>query len=233
MIKKHIPNFITLLNLFCGCIAIVCLSEANYDLAFYFASLGIILDFFDGFFARVLNAYSPLGLQLDSLADMVTSGVAPGYMSFLILQNYTTNEYVPFLGFLVTLGAAYRLAKFNISTNQSEHFIGLPVPANTLLVMGFCLIIVKNSILPLNHLYFILGLVFFSTIMQNVNLPLFSLKIKSLSPFAYPFQFVLIFIAGLGLAFYQLTAIPFVIVLYIFLSLIKHILYANQKKINP
>ena len=86
-IKKHIPNLITLLNLFSGCIALVYASEENFEMAFFFVCLGIFFDFFDGFFARLLNVSSPLGLQLDSLADMVTSGVVPGFVMFKMLTN--------------------------------------------------------------------------------------------------------------------------------------------------
>ena len=86
-IKKHIPNLITLLNLFCGCIAVVFVSELNFEMAFYFVCLGIFFDFFDGFFARLFKVSSPLGLQLDSLADMVTSGVVPGFVMYCLLKK--------------------------------------------------------------------------------------------------------------------------------------------------
>ena len=86
-IKKHTPNTITLLNLLCGCIALVFTSESNFEMAFFFVCLGIFFDFFDGFFARLFNVSSPLGLQLDSLADMVTSGVVPGFVMFKMLSN--------------------------------------------------------------------------------------------------------------------------------------------------
>jgi len=247
MLKNFIPNFITLLNLLSGCIALVFISNDNILWSFYFVCIGIFFDYFDGFFARILNANSALGLQLDSLADMVTSGVVPGFATYQIMSNLTTNPLIPYLGFLITLGAAYRLAKFNISTNQSEEFIGLPVPANTLMVIGF-LITININIDSINHnlpipnainifsfndqLIFLIVLSIFSCVIQNVNLKLFSLKMKTFNIKAYPFQFILVFITIVGLIFFQLNAIPFIILLYIILSLIKHFIYANQKKIN-
>ena len=144
-IKKHIPNFITLLNLFSGCIAVVFVSELNFEMAFFFVSLGIFLDFFDGFFARLFKVAGELGLQLDSLADMVTSGVVPGFVMFWLLkqaQNPTdASLIIPFLGFIITLGSCYRLANFNIDTRQTDSFIGLPTPANALFILSLPLVI--------------------------------------------------------------------------------------------
>src|SRR6187402_3657476 len=103
-IKKHIPNTITLLNLLCGCIAVVFVISNQFEMAFFFVCLGIFLDFFDGFFARLFKVSGPLGLQLDSLADMVTSGVVPGFVMFWLLQQ-TQNPaapilILPYLGFI-------------------------------------------------------------------------------------------------------------------------------------
>ena len=148
-IKKHIPNIITLLNLFCGCIALVFAFQQEFLLAFYFVCLGIFFDFFDGFFARLFKVSSPLGLQLDSLADMITSGIVPGVIMFqMLLKSFGEERIIsvsswdnsvmilPFLGFIITLGACYRLANFNIDTRQTDSFIGLPTPANTLYIIS-------------------------------------------------------------------------------------------------
>lgn len=139
-IQKHVPNTITLLNLLCGCIALVFVSRGDFMIGFAFVGLGIFLDFFDGFFARLFKVSSPLGLQLDSLADMVTSGVVPGYVMYLMLAGLTENPYLPFVGFAITLGACYRLANFNIDTRQSDSFIGLPTPANALFFLSLPLV---------------------------------------------------------------------------------------------
>jgi CDP-diacylglycerol--serine O-phosphatidyltransferase len=126
-IKKHVPNLITLLNLFCGCIASVFAMDSNFEMAFYFVSLGIFFDFFDGFFARLFKVSSPLGLQLDSLADMVTSGLVPGLVMVKMLTssqfNVVNPSFLPYLGFIITLGSCYRLANFNIDTRQTDSLL--------------------------------------------------------------------------------------------------------------
>jgi CDP-diacylglycerol--serine O-phosphatidyltransferase len=147
-IKKHIPNFVTLLNLSCGLLAIIAIFKGFYDEAFLFVCLGIFFDFWDGFLARKLGVSGELGLQLDSLADMVTSGVVPGLIIFRLIdtiqntqEQYNVTEetfymgVVPYFGFLITIASAYRLAKFNIDKRQIDSFIGLPTPANTLFII--------------------------------------------------------------------------------------------------
>ena len=170
--KKHFPNFLTLLNLLCGCLALVFISKFDFQTAFFFVALGIFFDFFDGFFARKFNVSGPLGLQLDSLADMVTSGVVPGFLIYTFLSNYYflgSNSFLPYCGFVITLGACYRLANFNIDLRQSENFIGLPTPANTLFFMSLPLISWDkySDFIPSNSIfcYAILFLCFFSCIL--------------------------------------------------------------------
>jgi CDP-diacylglycerol--serine O-phosphatidyltransferase len=138
--KKQIPNLITLLNLLSGCIALVFVSQDNFWFAFYFVCLGIFFDFFDGFFARIFKVQSPLGVQLDSLADMVTSGVVPGFVMLKMLSELSSEAFLPYFGFIITLGSCYRLAKFNIDTRQTDSFIGLPTPANALFILSLPLI---------------------------------------------------------------------------------------------
>lgn len=134
--KKHIPNLITLGNLFCGTIATIFAVQANYEFAALFVVFGIVFDFFDGFAARLLNVSGELGKQLDSLADMVTSGVVPGIIMYHLLDNDSSEvSALKYIGLLLTLGACYRLAKFNIDTRQSDSFIGLPTPAMCLFVI--------------------------------------------------------------------------------------------------
>jgi CDP-diacylglycerol--serine O-phosphatidyltransferase len=186
LIKKHIPNIITLLNLFCGCIAVVYISEMNFLMAFYFVCLGVFLDFFDGFFARLFKVSSPLGLQLDSLADMVTSGVVPGYVMFSILEMASNpifpNTMIPYLGFIITLGSCYRLANFNIDMRQTDSFIGLPTPANALFILSLPLVLkYSDSLIVLEILsnqWILLLITLFSAFILNAEIPLFSLKIK-------------------------------------------------------
>ena len=177
-IKAQVPNMFTMLNLFSGCVALVFAAEFNFELAFLFVSLGIFFDFFDGFFARKFNVAGPLGVQLDSLADMVTSGVVPGFVMFQLIKKYNSiglNDYLPFLGFIITLGACYRLAKFNIDTRQSDSFIGLPTPANALFITSLPivpLVLHDHFEIVLSYkIWFLLLVTFISTFVMNAEIP--------------------------------------------------------------
>ena len=226
-IKKHIPNLITLLNLFCGCIALIFASRLNYEMAFLFVCLGIFLDFFDGFFARLFNVSSPLGLQLDSLADMVTSGVVPGYVMFLLLsgaENADSNyDFLPYLGFIITLGSCYRLANFNIDTRQTDSFIGLPTPANALFILSLPMIKDGSSLIGLEILinpYILLAITVFSAFILNAEIPLFSLKVKEISFKKSMVQIIFLIVSLLLLIFFGYAGIPLLICTYILLSVI-------------
>jgi CDP-diacylglycerol---serine O-phosphatidyltransferase len=228
-IKKHIPNFITLLNLFCGCIALVFVASFQFEMAFYFVALGIFFDFFDGFFARKFNVSGPLGVQLDSLADMVTSGVVPGFTMYCFLLHNLQQLYFiyfPFFGFIITLGACYRLANFNIDTRQTDSFIGLPTPANTLFIMSLPLILeFSNSLVMLEILtnqWVLSAITLFSAYIMNAEIPLFSLKIKDFTFKKNALQIVFLSLCVLLLIFFQYLAIPLVIITYVLLSVINN-----------
>lgn len=228
-IRAQIPNFFTLLNLFSGCIAVVFVSETNYLWAFYFVCLGIFFDFFDGFFARRLGVAGPLGVQLDSLADMVTSGVVPGFVMFQLLKNSACGGcYFPYYGFIITLGACYRLAKFNIDTRQSDSFIGLPTPANALFFGSLPLILTdyQNTVVAdlLNTNRVLLILTFLSAYIMNAELPLFSLKIKEFSFAKYKVQIFFLVVSVVMIFLLQILAIPLIILLYILLSVVSNLL---------
>lgn len=236
-IKKHIPNILTLLNLFCGCIAIVFISKLRFDIAFYFVCLGIFFDFFDGFFARKFGVAGPLGVQLDSLADMVTSGVAPGYVmyqmlsfdgSFMQITNDLSFFQVSFLGFIITLGACYRLANFNIDTRQSDSFIGLPTPANALFIMSLPLVIAECHFLTLSELlnmkWVLLAITLLSAYVMNAEIPLFSLKIKNFSFQKYKLQIGFLVLSIVMIATLQYLAIPLIIMTYVLLSVANNML---------
>ena len=243
-IKAQIPNLFTMLNLFCGCVALVMVSQNNFEWSFFFVCLGIFFDFFDGFFARKFGVAGPLGVQLDSLADMVTSGVVPGYTIFrflgeidvkeFVLNNciyqYRGADYIPYLGFIITLGACYRLAKFNIDTRQSDSFIGLPTPANTLFFTSLPLLhifseYVKDDInLNFTLLKIVLvALVLLSAYIMNAEIPLFSLKIKNFSFAKYKLQIFFLVVSVLMLIFLHILAVPLIIILYVLLSVINNI----------
>lgn len=230
-IKKHIPNLITLINLFCGCVAIVFVSQGDYLMAFYMVCLGIFFDFFDGFFARLFKVSSPLGLQLDSLADMVTSGVTPGYVMYSMFTNsgheLGTNPAIPFLGFIITLGSCYRLANFNIDTRQTDSFIGLPTPANALFILSLPLVIsFSDSLMILEILtnqWVLLVITLCSAYILNAEIPLFSLKIKKFSFKENALQIVFLIISVLMVILLHYIAIPLIIVFYVLLSIINNL----------
>lgn len=228
-IKKQVPNTITLLNLFCGCIAMVFALNKEFEMAFYFVSLGIFLDFFDGFFARLFQVSSPLGLQLDSLADMVTSGVVPGIVMYQLMGSSSgfpklgwIVEPFPFVGFLITLGSCYRLANFNIDTRQTDSFIGLPTPANALFILSLPLVLRDlDSFFVLELLtnpFVLIGITLLSVYMLNAEIPLFSLKIKQMSLKKNALQFSFLLSSLVLLVVFQYAGIPLVIVLYVLLS---------------
>ncbi len=243
-IKKQIPNIITLLNLFCGCIAVIFAVQGQLELTAVFVMLGIGFDFFDGLAARLLNAQSELGLQLDSLADMVTSGLAPGIVMYQLLTqvfgkpfyvlpgSWNSDQimasfdwsYLSLLGLLVTLASAYRLANFNIDTRQTTSFIGLPTPANTLLIISIPLILkfqqetwVVEMIL---NKWFLIVLTVLSCYLLNAEIPLFALKFKTWRFSENKIRYSFLLITVLLLVFLKFIAIPVAILLYILISVV-------------
>lgn len=226
-IKKHIPNLITLLNLFSGCVALIFAIDNNFEMAFFFVALGIFFDFFDGFFARLLNVSSPLGLQLDSLADMVTSGVVPGFVMFKLLSE--TSEaaswfWLPYVGFVITLGSCYRLANFNIDTRQTDSFIGLPTPANCLFILSLPLIISQSDSLFVQEIllnpYVLIVISLLSAYILNAEIPLFSLKIKKFSFEKYTLQILFLVVSFVLLLVFQYLGVALVIAFYVLLSVL-------------
>lgn len=238
-IKKHIPNAITLLNLSTGLLAIIAIFRGYFDEAFIFVCLGIFLDFWDGFLARKFNVAGPLGVQLDSLADMVTCGVVPGLMMFRLFEDIqqTQPEYmlteetfymgfVPYLGFLITIASCYRLANFNIDTRQTDSFIGLPTPANALVIMSIPMIQYANDFEMLTAIlynpYVLLVITLISAYILNAEIPLFSLKIKEFTWSKYKMQ--ILFLIGSLVSFFILgfVAIPLIIISYVLVSVISN-----------
>ena len=227
--KKYIPNFITLLNLFCGSIAVIFAVNGNMKLTALFVFLGVFFDFFDGLFARKLKVQGELGLQLDSLADMVTSGLVPGLVMFYLFDLGKSDasvfdNYLPYLGLLITLASAYRLAKFNIDSNQTDSFIGLPTPANALLILSLPLIMefqnsdIMNAII-LNK-WFLIGVTLLSSYLLNANLKLLALKFKTWDFKDNAARYLLIILSIVLLVVLQFAAIPLIILCYIIISLL-------------
>lgn len=243
-IKAFIPNFVTLLNLFCGSIAVIFVVNNHFMLAAIFVFLGIFFDFFDGLLARKLNVQSDLGIQLDSLADMITSGLVPGLIMFKLLELATNTNGVsvtadwsdsmfwsgvnvsvlPFLGLLITLSSAYRLARFNIDEDQQTYFKGLPTPANALLVLSLPLILEfqHNDLINATILtpWFLVVLTLLSTYLLNSPIKLFALKFKDYSFKSNAVRYIFLILSLVLLIVLQFAAIPIIILLYIILSLI-------------
>jgi CDP-diacylglycerol--serine O-phosphatidyltransferase len=241
-IKKHIPNTITLLNLLAGLLALIHAFNGNYNEAFSLVCLGIFFDYWDGFFARIWKVQSPIGLQLDSLADMVTSGVVPGLVMYKMLAdiqenqsqyNLTEDTYymgvVPYLGFLITLTSCYRLAKFNIDTRQTDSFIGLPTPANALLIMSIPMIQFHSEfewlVDFLSNPYILVGVTVLSSYLLNAEIPLFSLKVKSFSWEKYKMQVVFLILSLILIVSLEFIAIPIIILLYVILSVVNNTIF--------
>lgn len=241
-IRKHIPNIFTLGNLFSGTLATIFAVQGKFELTAIFVSLGIFLDFFDGFFARIFKVSGELGKQLDSLADMVTSGVVPGIVMFNLLKIHPTNSLIffdefeigsliSFIGIILTLSACYRLAKFNIDTRQSESFIGLPTPAMSLFVVFLPVIYIHSEYQFLNEIlsnqYSLISLTLMLGYLMNAELVLFSLKFKNFSFKNNTYKYILLVFSAILISVFSYVAIPMIIILYVILSLIKNI---SQKK---
>ena len=228
--KAFIPNLLTLLNLFSGAIAVIFAVEGELTVAALFVLLGIFFDFFDGFLARQLKVESTLGLQLDSLADMVTSGLVPGLIMFqlLSLSMRSSGLYVdllPYTGLLITLGSAYRLANFNILVDQKNYFKGLPTPANALLILSFPMILeyqnneVFNSII-LNP-WFLLVFSLSSTVLLNAPVKFITLKFKTWKLSENLEKYIFLILSLVFLIIFKFFGIFLIIFSYVLLSLIK------------
>jgi CDP-diacylglycerol--serine O-phosphatidyltransferase len=244
-LKKHIPNIITLCNLAAGLVALIYAFDTHYQMAFVWVCIGIFFDFWDGFFARILKAQSPIGLQLDSLADMVTSGVVPGLIMFQMLvgiedmreeYNLAADNFylglLPYVGFIITLASCYRLAKFNVDARQTDSFIGLPTPANALFILSLPMILAHSdtdSLLfaVLSNPYVLIGISLLSAFMLNAEIPLFSLKVKYFNWETNKIQIIFLVMSVLLLFFLQYLAIPVIILFYVGLSAITNKLSAK------
>lgn len=218
MLKKNLPNAITCANLLSGCIGIVFAFKGHLETAAYFVILSGIFDFFDGMVARLLNVKSAIGKDLDSLADMVSFGFLPGVMMFHLLKaSDYSSEYLPYMGFIITIFSALRLAKFNNDSRQTEDFIGLNTPMNTLFICSLPFIskdypqIISSSIL-------LIAITAITSFLLVSEIKIFSLKFSSLSWSKNKIKFIFLILSAILIAFLQFAAIPFVLVLYIALS---------------
>lgn len=244
--KQYIPNALTLLNLFCGSIAVIFAVNNHFVASAIFVFLGIFFDFFDGFAARKLNVQSELGVQLDSLADMVTSGVVPGIIMYKLLYltidlPEMSNEWsatntnwfgfklalLPLFGLCITLASAYRLAKFNLDEDQQSYFKGLPTPANTLLIVSLPLIIEFQNNDFINAIiinkWFLIILSILSCYLLNSKIKLFALKFKTWGFKENATRYVFLVLSILFLIVLQFAAIPLIILVYISMSVLDNL----------
>lgn len=227
-ITKHIPNTITCLSLVSGCVATVMALEGNLLLAVIWIIIAAVFDFLDGFAARLLKAYSAIGKQLDSLSDMVSFGVAPGMIVFWLLREAAPelpfgciNMYIPYLAFVIPVFSGLRLAKFNIDERQTTSFIGMPVPAHALFwaSAGYSLLPVVHA----NELIFVIVVVLVaigSSLLLVSEIPMFSLKIKSLAWKGNELRYILLLCGLTFILLWGFVGIAGTIVLYVIFSLI-------------
>lgn len=235
---KHIPNIFTLLNLLSGTIAVIFAVENNLIAAAFMVFLGIFFDFWDGFAARLLGVQGELGKQLDSLADVVTSGVVPGIVLFKLINQTAAMGYwetesdfwfsetvspYAFIGLLFTLGAAYRLAHFNIDTRQTTSFIGLPTPAAALVVLSLPLMLAYSAFDWVNYLllnkWVLIILTLVLCYVMNAEVRLFALKFKNYTWRDNKVKYIFVLLIATLTILLQFAAIPVIILLYMLLSL--------------
>ena len=221
---KHIPNTVTCLNLFSGCVGVWFAFNGNYEGVALAVIFSAVFDFLDGMAARLLRAYSPMGKELDSLADVISFGLVPGALIFHMLSPDLSHNYA-FVGFLLTIFSALRLAKFNIDERQTSSFIGLPVPANAIFWAGIAL---AWSEWFIANPYILLGLTVFFSYLLVAEIPMFSLKFKNLSWKDNKVQFIFLGGSVLLIAILWKKAISPLIMWNILLSVIVNFIQVKK-----
>lgn len=226
-LRNNLANLLTLSNLFSGCLAVVFLMNGRIDLTALCLVISLICDFFDGFVARLLKSNSPLGIQLDSLADMVTFGFIPGLAMYQLLNDHyleagSLGFPYPYVGFLITLASCLRLAIFNIDQEQKYYFKGLNTPTNTLLVFGllYALRFQESFLDTIDQPIFLLLVTLMSSYLLISPIRMFSLKLASKDFKALlPLVLILVIAVVLLLAL-KYVAVPFIVLTYILISLL-------------
>jgi CDP-diacylglycerol--serine O-phosphatidyltransferase len=216
-----IPNIITLLNLLLGCVSVAFVALGDMDTAFWCIVAAAVCDFLDGFAARLLKAYSNIGKQLDSLADVISFGFAPAFMLYAGIEisidgNFSSIYAMP--AFLLTAFSALRLAKFNIDERQTTSFIGLPTPANGLFFSTLALSLANKELTLFNY-WVLIGIIILFSYLLICELPMFSLKMKGFSLKKYWAQYTFLAIAIILLPLWKIQGVAVIIGVYIFMSL--------------
>jgi len=234
-IKKHIPNFITLMNLFSGILSVYFSMTGDLRLAGFMIFIAAVLDFFDGMAARLLNAKTAIGADLDSLADVVSFGVAPGFILFQMIrlslgQDFIPVEnpgYLPFIAFVIPLFGALRLAIFNVDESQTDSFKGLPIPAQAIVVAAFPIIVLScfadnpNFYSELiTNTWFLIGSGIVLSFLMVSNLPMFSLKFSNFPWKENQTRYLFLIMSVVLFVLLRIAAIPLIILLYVLVSLV-------------
>lgn len=233
MIKiiKAIPSFITSMNLVCGAIATIASLKGETHIAIYLILLAAVFDFFDGFVARLLNSVSELGKQLDSLADVISFGFAPSaLLYYLIESNNILPDYFSLLSLLIVVFSALRLAKFNIDTEQTLEFRGLPTPASALFIISICWYCADYSNCITDYIktdYIIICLIILISFLMVSRIKLMSLKIKSFKLRSIIWQLILVCCSIILLIIFKILGIGLIIIVYLGLSILKQLISKN------
>ena len=232
--KKHIPNTITCLNLISGCIATYWAFNNFYMMALLFIVIGAVFDFFDGMSARLLHVSSPIGKELDSLADCITFGFAPSAIVFSKLNElfalpYTfPNEWVPFLAFIMAAFSALRLAKFNLDERQALGFIGLPTPANALF-WGSLIVGLGDQIATLPYAFWLILLgTFISSYLLVSEIPMFALKFKTWGWKGNEIKYIFLVTCVPLLILLGISGLALIIAWYVLLSIVNNMQNKNK-----
>ncbi len=265
----NIPNLFTASNMLCGIIAILLSVSGRIDLAPFAIYFGAILDFFDGFLARKLNQQGELGKQMDSLADMITFGVAPGIMMMVLLasvihpsfntgngtpltwsvqisfamwaetiMNGKPSSFIPFIALVIPFFSIFRLAKFNIDTRQSDSFIGLNTPANTIFFTSFPLLcfyyqgnhslsgeLVRTIVTP----SVLIPLIILMSLLLVSEIPFFSFKFKHFKWKGNELRFLFLITCGILIPTILVWSIPIIILLYIISSVVENLFIKTKQ----
>ena len=228
MIRRNIPNALTCGNLLCGCIGVVEAFHSNLLLSCILIGIALIFDFLDGFLARLLKVSSPIGKDLDSLADMVTFGLLPAIIVYQMLMQSIPDLYgiwKAYLAFIIAIFSAIRLAKFNNDPRQSDSFIGVPTPANAMLIASLPLIVHthgemwKAVIINTNNLL-ILSVVM--SLLLVAEIPLLALKFKSFGWKSNEIRYGFLLSSAVLIAAFNIVAVPLILGLYLIVSLVSN-----------
>ena len=234
MIKRNLPNALTCGNLLCGCVGVVEAFHSNLLLSCVLIGIALVFDFFDGFLARLLKVSSPIGRDLDSLADMVTFGLLPSVIVYQLLMQSIPDLFgiwKAYPAFIITIFSAIRLAKFNNDPRQSDSFIGVPTPANAMFIASLPLIVHtqseywKNIIINTNNLL-IMSVVM--SLLLIAEIPLLALKFKSFGWKGNEIRYSFIILTVLLLFIFKILAVPAILVLYLAVSLISNFMKTRE-----